>query len=325
MSATALPQTRDLALELHELLREIDPARWRPEIEATVRSKLGELDQILVKLMAAIDPRGSFGALHPVLERAHDLIANQLPATGLSPRAAKRAWQALRRQLIAAYDQLSTALTRWDVHVPALRPTNYARNLFHVGWAALATFTLAVYPNQTFLFIIISGFFTWAWTMETLRRFMPKLNDMLLAWLGRFAHPHEWHRVNSATWYATALFVLTYTGVLTAALPALVILGLGDPAAAVVGRRWGTTKLIHGRSLEGSTAFVLAGGLGSFLAMSLVHPQIPTGVAALTCGLAAVVGAIAELLSRKIDDNLSIPLSSAAAATLVLTSFGITP
>jgi dolichol kinase len=38
-------------------------------------------------------------------------------------------------------------------------------------------------------------------------------------------------------------------------------LGVGDPAAAWVGRRWGTLKILGRKSLQGTLAFVAAATL----------------------------------------------------------------
>jgi dolichol kinase len=325
MTAAVAPSvphdSRDLALELHQLLKQLDPARWRPDLDALVRSRLHAVRTALGKLLERFDAHGSLASLHAALARAWEILG-ELPAPDLSERAARRAWKRLFKQLQRAYDALSKSLEAWDIHVPALRPTNYARNVFHVAWASTALGILWALPDQGTLLAIIVPFAALAWTLEITRRRSKRLNAFLMTVLGPVAHPHEAHRVNSATWYSTAVLVLAWSGVLTASVVALAVLGLGDPAAAIVGRRFGRTRLVHGRSLEGTLAFVVFGGGAALGMLRLTHPEIAWGPALLATLAGAVAGALAELFSRRIDDNLSIPLTSAAATAFVLGLLG---
>lgn len=315
--AATLAPAHELALALHALLTRLDAA-----FEAGLH---GEAAALRERAAATRDrTEDAHGELRAALDRVYGALG-EVPQADLTPARARRAWRRLRQRLLDAYAGLSASLAAWDIHVPALRPTNYARNAFHVANAAAAATVLSLWPDRTLLLVIIGAVFTWAWTMETLRRRWGWLNDRLMDLLGTVAHPHEWRRINSATWYTSALFLLTVLGWLTASLPALVVLGLGDPAAAIVGRRWGRTPLIHGRSLEGTLAFVVCGGLPAAALMAVVHPELSAGLVATTAGAAAVAGAIAELVSRRIDDNFTIPVAAASAAAVVLASAGITP
>jgi dolichol kinase len=91
----------------------------------------------------------------------------------------------------------------------------------------------------------------------------------------------------------------------------LAVLGLGDPAAAIVGRTFGRHRLADGRSLEGTAAFVVAGSAAAWLVLTSWHPEVPVAATALA---AAGGGAAGELVARRIDDNLVIPIAAAFAA-----------
>ena len=97
----------------------------------------------------------------------------------------------------------------------------------------------------------------------------------------------------------------------------VLVLGVGDPAAALVGRRWGRTKLVNGRSLEGTLTFVLTGILVSAPLCALVYPEVGLRLILALTGVGAVAGALAELLSSRIDDNLTIPVATGLAAWAV--------
>jgi len=134
---------------------------------------------------------------------------------------------------------------------------------------------------------------------------------------GPVAHPHEAHRVNSASWYTLALLGLAVAGQMEAAAVGVVVLGLGDPMAALVGRRFGKHALVHGRSLEGTLAFIVAGGLAAAGALHLAWPTMSLGLIAAMAGAGAGAGALVELYSVKVDDNLTIPWAAAGASALV--------
>ena len=103
---------------------------------------------------------------------------------------------------------------------------------------------------------------------------------------------------------------------------AVAVLGLGDPVAGLVGRRWGRVKLVNNRSLQGTLTFVVVGTLAARAAMLLVPTSIASGTLWLTTLGAAIAGGLAELLSRRIDDNLSIPVITATAAAALLALMG---
>jgi dolichol kinase len=98
---------------------------------------------------------------------------------------------------------------------------------------------------------------------------------------------------------------------------ALAIMAFADPAAAMIGRRWGRTTLLHGRTLEGSLTFVVVGTAAALLGMHILHPEVCSWPMTLAVGAcAAVCGSIAELFSRGLDDNLTVPVSAAAGTVL---------
>jgi len=201
------------------------------------------------------------------------------------------------------------------------RPTNYARSLFHCCAAAVGLFTVAFLPSHTGILLIAIAFAIYAWSMEVGRRVWPRLNDWLMRAYSRVSHPHERYRVNSATWYATALVFLALFATRPATMAALAVLGVADPVAGIVGRRWGTHVLRAGRSLEGTLAFVVTGSVVAALALLLAGGLAPGQVAGFAL-LAGISGAVAELFATRLDDNLTIPLAVGASLTAATSLLG---
>ncbi len=196
----------------------------------------------------------------------------------------------------------------------AHRPANLARSVFHFSSAAVALASVALLPSRGWLIAIAIAFAGYCWSMEIARRISPAFNDRLMRFYGPIAHAHERYRVNSATWYATALVVLAMFASKPASMAALAVLGVADPIAAMIGRRWGRRKLRAGRSLEGTLAFFASGTIAATIALALggvAHAAPLLGFAA----LAGVTGALTELLSTRLDDNFTIPVVVGAIVT----------
>ena len=119
-------------------------------------------------------------------------------------------------------------------------------------------------------------------------------------------------------WTFPAGVILVYalfweSGARPAILAGLSALAFADPAAELVGTRLGQRKYHrfgHGRSLEGSLAFLLVAAFGAaFVASS--HPGWTlTWRAGIGCGL---IGAAVEAITPSGWDNLTIPVAVAAA------------
>lgn len=304
-----------LARDVHAFLHDLDPARWRTETAASMRQRLCDLEVRIAGMVSTMRasvhaPRMPHADWAAFLTTLRDAWPDESSAAVVRDH-----WMGFRARMEPAYAELAVRLRAARIHVPTLRPTNYLRNTFHMTNATISLLVIEFVP--ILVIPIATTLAVWAWAMEIMRRTRPELNARLMRTFGAVAHPHETHRVNSATWYTTALVLLAWTqGTIPCAL-AVTVLGIGDPIAAIVGRRYGRTKLIHGRSLEGSLAFFAASMVLSFVVLLLWHGNLSPAHALAIASAAAAAGALAELLSLRIDDNLTVPLAAAAAAWLV--------
>jgi dolichol kinase len=198
------------------------------------------------------------------------------------------------------------------------RPENASRSLFHVASALFALLLLRTMPGRGWLIAASGTLCAMAWVCEISRRIRPEINERMMRFFSRIAHPQERHRVNSSTWYLTALVGLSIFAPLPSAEVAVVVLGLADPAAGFIGRRIGRTKLLQNRSLEGTLGFFAVGTLAALATLALFHVMTLPAML-LVAAVAAAAGAVAELASSRLDDNFTIPVTVAAAATLAAT------
>lgn len=323
MEAVLHSHGQALALQLHAFLRDADRARKR-EFFKSAHDRLDAIGHAAAEFL---------GAAESMAINANDALTAKVVAlrsaiaAAPAPGSARAELDALISKLRAGYEELAATLRAAKVEVPQLRPANYTRNLFHVGSASFSAGLIFTFREATWVLMLIAGTFAvMSWTLETLRRTRPELNDRLMGLFKHVSHPHEAHQINSSTWYATALLGLSLTANPLIMMVGVLVLGFADPAAAIIGRRFGRLKLVNGRTLEGTMAFVLVGGATSFAILSslgrFVDPTLSLGAwAALTFG-GALAGGLAELFSKRIDDNLSIPWAAAFGAWLVLLLLG---
>jgi dolichol kinase len=230
---------------------------------------------------------------------------------------------ALRSRLYPAYERLGERLAAFDIHVPSLRPSNTPRSLMHVAMSVVVIAAVVLWVHTPARMVgITAAVAASAWVLEATRRLWPAWNEVLMRILGPVAHDHERHRVNSATWYSSALLALAVLGDPLAAVAAFAVLGAGDPMAGLIGRRFGSHKLINGRSMEGTLAFAGFGGLAAFVVLAALMP-ITVSAALLLAVVAGVAGSLAELVARKIDDNLLIPVVVGLVTWIAASALGV--
>ncbi len=298
---------RELGLELYELLQGMDPARWRDERAASMRARLQGL------ALRARSIRARFGA-RPDADAALLAWCDDL-ANGVDDSATRTDWPTVRARLTKTYDTLTLRLRERGAAVPRNRPTNYMRNAYHVGNGVMIVLLIQLVLTPMTMVLVAGGFTIAAWSIELFRRYSRRVNGAVMWAFRDLAHPDEHHTINSATWMVTALLVIALAfDPLSCAIGAAV-LGFADPAAALIGRRFGTKKLRGSKTLEGTLAFAVAGAGAALVVIAIWAGHLSVPVALGVALFASVPAAVVELYSGKgLDDNFSIPVVAAAGA-----------
>ncbi len=304
------PLTRALR-RAHGWLHRLDPARHLPGTTDAQRSELALLREELDTLLPLLDADPALADTARALRSFRDALPRD--ATVPEDRDGR---DALYRALAPRYEAAARAARRAGARTPFLRPTNHLRSAVHLlsGLAVVIAFETVFTPTTARW---TAGAFTvWAWSLEAARRVSPTVNRWCMAFFGPIAREHEYHRVNAATWYGTALLVLAFTAYGPAGALGLLGLAIGDPVAGYVGRTYGTIRVLGEKSLEGSLAFALASAFAGYLYLVALHPEVtnPFALAVLT----GITGAVVELLSVRLEDNFTIPVFTAWAAQLAL-------
>ncbi|MBN2800061.1 MAG: hypothetical protein JXX28_13030 [Deltaproteobacteria bacterium] len=327
LAATEHALTRDFADEVYEFLVSVDLSRWqddaRAQVDASLRELQGKAEALRERWSLPVLP----GSPEELLRHAVEQVVEGLPDPNALADATIDEWehfeQRVADQLSPLYEAMATRLKDCGAKARHLRPDNYWRALFHSGAGLAGALGYQfLFSEQRHAWLVIGAWLVFSWSLEISRRFSVGVNDFLMRSLRLIAREHERYRVNSATWFGTAAAILLLTTPGYPGVLGLVALSVGDPAAAIIGRRFGRTRLRSGRSLEGTLAFVVAALLLAVPWVVFLRPEI-----ALLPGLVAtlgavVVGAVVELFADRVDDNLAIPVSTAWTAALILALFG---
>ncbi len=156
---------------------------------------------------------------------------------------------------------------------------------------------------------------------ELARRLSPRVNRLFVGAFGRMMRPaEEQGRITGATYLVCASFVVLLLYPPSVAALALLFHAWGDPAAAMVGSRFGRLRLPavgagspQRKTLEGSLAF-----LGVALVVSAVLWVTGAFDVFWPAAVGALVAAVVELLRLPVDDNVSVPLVSGGLMAALL-------
>jgi dolichol kinase len=179
------------------------------------------------------------------------------------------------------------------------------RRVFHAGnGVVLALLPPALGLGTGVTVILLSIALVLQASLDVARLRVGPINRIFFRAFRTLASPREAAGVASSTWYTLGALVAWAVFPQPIASASILVLGLADPAAGVVGRVWGRRRIGKG-TIEGTATFFL----------------VASGVLLLFVGWpwalgAAAAAAVAEILPGLVDDNLVIPVITGAVLWL---------
>lgn len=168
--------------------------------------------------------------------------------------------------------------------------------------------------------LILGPFVAGAIMIDVVRLRKLPLHGFLNRLLGPILRDHEEEDFAGASYILSASFLSILLFHKSVALAAISFIILGDIAAALIGRRYGKTKISwsltkvipfgnNRKSLEGSLSCLLM-----CLVVAVVVPQLPLWIGI----VGAVAATAAEGINLPVNDNFSVPLLSGLCMQLLM-------
>lgn len=175
------------------------------------------------------------------------------------------------------------------------------RRLYHLVSGLLLTYLISQL-DRTGGLILVSVLLALAIILETARLIIPAFNRLFIRCFSMLLRQEEKRKPTSSAWYIAGVLLSLLLFKKEFALFSMVILAVGDPSASTIGKNWGRHR-IKKKSIEGSVAFLIAAIISGF-----IFQRIAGGLSFAIIAAGALAGTITELVSTKLDDNLTIPL-----------------
>ena len=186
---------------------------------------------------------------------------------------------------------------------------NYTHELYrkyiHISSSIIAIL-LWVLGKNIFLPYLLFATITFC-ILDFSRKHKPSLQKFYLNYFGIITRPNEQNTVSGATWIFIGSTITIMAFNENIAIISLLIMSISDSAAAIIGIKYGKTKLFN-KSLEGSIAFLFTTALIVFI-LSPAYFIINI--------FSVLTATFIELLSTPtLNDNLLIPISTGIILTI---------
>lgn len=171
------------------------------------------------------------------------------------------------------------------------------RKLLHAFTGVVIALALALLPIERPVAITIAfSALVVLFVVDVIRLSSARANQWFYRSFSVLLSSREAGRLASSTWYALGVLIVIAFFSEDRAVSAVLVLGIADPVASYVGRKWGKIPFLGGTAV-GSTAFFA-------VAVTVLGPRHGFASGA----VAALATTLAERRSWPVDDNLAIPV-----------------
>jgi dolichol kinase len=197
---------------------------------------------------------------------------------------------------------------RTDLHI--------ARKLWHMLTGVIGLFIYhRTGASATTAATILLMFSILAFTVEFIRLRNDAINNFLMIFMKPLMRESEKNSVSGMPFYALGVSLSLFFFPTKIAILSILFLIFADPIASFFGILYGRDKILPNKSLQGTIAAFSVCYVTS-LVYGLLHTGSSMNVLAFAL-LGGVIGALSELCSQFVDDNLCIPVLSGLGLTLL--------
>lgn len=197
---------------------------------------------------------------------------------------------------------------RTDLHL--------TRKIWHIstGLAGLVAYKKSGISVDNVAYILLA-FAVAAFLFEFLRLRNPKVNQVAMLLMKPVMRESERNSVSGLPFYALGVSLALFFFPERIAILAILFLIFADPIASFFGILYGRDKILPNKSLQGTIAAFSVCYLATIVyGLIYVGPSTHLLVFAIMAG---IIGAISEMCSQFVDDNLCIPVVSGLGLYLV--------
>lgn len=190
----------------------------------------------------------------------------------------------------------------------------WRRNFYHLGFGLL--FPVGYYfGHRQGAVILISCLFVLFLVFEIVRFKHQEFNKWVFKYLSPLIKTKERFQPTGTTFFLFGVLVAIISCPHHIVVASLTFLAISDVAAAVVGERWGRIKILN-KTLEGGISFFVTALLVGMALLHLPRMQME-GLNFRLIAWGALVAALVELFSYKIDDNLTVPIITSLVMKII--------
>lgn len=195
---------------------------------------------------------------------------------------------------------------RSDLHV--------MRKLWHMGTGVAGIITYFVSGMSHMLIAqILMGLALVGFLVEFTRMRVKAVNKVVIFFMKPFMREHEKNSMSGFPFYALGVSLALFLFPEKIGVLAVIFLVFSDPISSYFGILYGKDKILPNKSLQGTVAgYLTCYSVTLVYTLFYVEPSVEVLVFAMFGGL---IGAISELLSELVDDNLTIPVVSGLGLT----------
>ena len=206
--------------------------------------------------------------------------------------------------------------------LPARTDMHLLRKIWHMatGTIAITLFMLSGQDQHLWGWSTLAFAFV-GFSVDFIRLRYPKANEFAIKFMGILMRENERNDYSGLPFYALGcgLALLLYSP--HVAVLAVMFLVFSDPISSYFGVKYGRTKILPNKSLQGSAAgFCTCYLITLIYGICIGHVAFDLLLFALLAGL---IGAVSELFSVLVDDNLTIPVLSGLGLTALNMLFNI--
>ena len=182
------------------------------------------------------------------------------------------------------------------------------RRLFHLSNCLILAILALIISRDTFLWLLFA-LSSLLLVVDIVRLTWFASNRLFIWVFRRLIRKQEVHQLTGSIYVLVGCLLTFILFDRDIAVAGMIFLGVGDAFAGIVGERWGRHKIL-GKSLEGTASFFV-----SSVMVGLIFQYIVLDISFMVLVVGALCAAVVELLPLPINDNLAIPLLSAAIMT----------